>query len=223
MGHTNTTANYNLPQFLGTDKPGWLTDINTAFYDIDAQMKLNEDAADVLTIVDELFPVGSEYVTKTDVAPSFGGSWVLVDKELKDAKITIDPLYLTVPAGGDVGTVEASVSGHEIKLRISGLVANGLGDTTVTGITIDPAGLGLSQFSHQSTIFTGFSDTGNLLYCGSFSTAGALTFTDAFVISNPIAHSYSGSLSAIEISCVCESSYISDDTLCDRFIWERVS
>ena len=35
MGHTNSTTNYNLPQFLTTDKPAWLTDINGAFSDID--------------------------------------------------------------------------------------------------------------------------------------------------------------------------------------------
>jgi len=45
MSHTNSTTNYELPQFLGTDKPSWLGDINTAFADIDAQMKLNETAA----------------------------------------------------------------------------------------------------------------------------------------------------------------------------------
>lgn len=35
MGHTNQTANYNLPQFVGTDKPSWLGDINDAFATID--------------------------------------------------------------------------------------------------------------------------------------------------------------------------------------------
>lgn len=35
MGHTNSTANYNLPQFVGTDKPSWLGDINDAFAAID--------------------------------------------------------------------------------------------------------------------------------------------------------------------------------------------
>ena len=35
MGHTNSTTYYNLPQFLTTDKPAWLTDINNAMLDID--------------------------------------------------------------------------------------------------------------------------------------------------------------------------------------------
>lgn len=44
MSHTNTTANYNLPQFVGTDKPSWLTDVNGAMTGIDTQMKSNADA-----------------------------------------------------------------------------------------------------------------------------------------------------------------------------------
>ena len=35
MSHTNSTTNYALPQFLTTDKPAWLTDVNNAFSDID--------------------------------------------------------------------------------------------------------------------------------------------------------------------------------------------
>ena len=45
MSHTNTTTNYGLPQFLSSDKPAWMADINVAFADIDAQMKTNADAA----------------------------------------------------------------------------------------------------------------------------------------------------------------------------------
>lgn len=35
MAHTNSTEHYSLPQFVGTDKPSWLTDINNAFEAID--------------------------------------------------------------------------------------------------------------------------------------------------------------------------------------------
>lgn len=43
MSHTNSTTNYSLPQFLGTDKPAWLGDINPAMSAIDTQMKANAD------------------------------------------------------------------------------------------------------------------------------------------------------------------------------------
>lgn len=45
MSHTNSTTNYSLPQFVGTDKPAWLTDINGAFSAIDTAVKNASDAA----------------------------------------------------------------------------------------------------------------------------------------------------------------------------------
>lgn len=45
MASTNKTTNYELSQFVGSDKPAWLGDYNTDMAKIDAQMKLNADAA----------------------------------------------------------------------------------------------------------------------------------------------------------------------------------
>ena len=42
MGATNKTANYDLPQWIGTDKPTWLGDMNDAFLKIDGGMKQNQ-------------------------------------------------------------------------------------------------------------------------------------------------------------------------------------
>ena len=44
MSHTNSTANLSLPQFIGTDKPTWLGDINGAFSAIDAYAGTNDAA-----------------------------------------------------------------------------------------------------------------------------------------------------------------------------------
>ena len=44
MSATNTTTNYNLPIFIGSDKPSCLADFNGAMNAIDAQMKTNADA-----------------------------------------------------------------------------------------------------------------------------------------------------------------------------------
>ena len=46
MSHTNTTPNYGLPQFITTDKPAWLTDINGAFSAIDTGINGAKDSAD---------------------------------------------------------------------------------------------------------------------------------------------------------------------------------
>ena len=44
MTATNHTNNYNLSQFVGTDRPTWLGDYNGDMTKIDAQMKRNADA-----------------------------------------------------------------------------------------------------------------------------------------------------------------------------------
>lgn len=44
MTATNHTENYNLSQFVGTDRPTWLGDYNDDMTKIDAQLKRNADA-----------------------------------------------------------------------------------------------------------------------------------------------------------------------------------
>ena len=46
MAHSTSTTHYNLPQFASTDKPAWLTDVNTAYSDIDTGMYNAKTAAD---------------------------------------------------------------------------------------------------------------------------------------------------------------------------------
>ena len=45
MSSTNKTTNYELSQFLGSDKPAWLVDYNGDMQKIDTQMKANAEAA----------------------------------------------------------------------------------------------------------------------------------------------------------------------------------
>lgn len=44
MSHTNSTANLSLPQFIGSDKPTWLGDVNGAFSAIDSYAGTNDAA-----------------------------------------------------------------------------------------------------------------------------------------------------------------------------------
>lgn len=45
MSATNHTTNYSLPQFIATDVPTWLVDVNGAFSDIDTAIHNAADAA----------------------------------------------------------------------------------------------------------------------------------------------------------------------------------
>ena len=46
MSHTNSTTNYSLPQFITTDKPAWLTDVNNAYTAIDTAVYNAQTKAD---------------------------------------------------------------------------------------------------------------------------------------------------------------------------------
>ena len=46
MAHTNETSNYELTQFVGSDKPAWLVDYNGDMLAIDTAMKAISDVAD---------------------------------------------------------------------------------------------------------------------------------------------------------------------------------
>lgn len=62
MAHTNSTTHYHYPQFIGTDKPGWLTDINNAFSGIDG------DIYSAQTKADDVYTLASTAETKADNA-----------------------------------------------------------------------------------------------------------------------------------------------------------
>lgn len=49
MTATNKTKNYDLSQFVGTDRPTWLGDYNSDMETIDAQLKQNADAIEQAT------------------------------------------------------------------------------------------------------------------------------------------------------------------------------
>ena len=122
MGSTNFTPNYNLPQFIGTDKPAWLTDVNGAFSTIDTAIKNAADAASNASSV-----AGSASSTATAAAntantlntqintPSTGLAAVVSDHTTNISGITsmIGSTPLTTVAQtltGAIEEVKASVS-----------------------------------------------------------------------------------------------------------------
>ena len=69
MGHTNETANYNLPQFIGTDKPTWLGDFNGAMSAIDAAIANAASAAtDAASVATNAATVAAGAVTTANAA-----------------------------------------------------------------------------------------------------------------------------------------------------------
>ena len=77
MTATNHTENYNLSQFVGTDRPTWLVDYNGDMAKIDAQMKQNAD---------DIASAAEGKVDKTDSQPgTLGLTATELDSMYKDA------------------------------------------------------------------------------------------------------------------------------------------
>ena len=119
MSHTNTTANYNLPQFTGTDKPSWFTDVNGAMTSIDTQMKANADAntttaGDLTTLTGRVTTAegniatqGSTLQTVSTVASSASTTATNAQNEISDLSRY---LTLTTFASSTVSTNNGNVT-----------------------------------------------------------------------------------------------------------------
>lgn len=102
MSATNATANYNLPLFIGTDKPAWLTDWNGAMNSIDGAI--------------------------ANVASSAGGTAT----DLAALTLTVSGLSSTVSDHTtSIGTLTTAVSGNTGSINtINSLIGNGQPTTT---------------------------------------------------------------------------------------------
>lgn len=93
MSHTNATTNYQLPQFISTDVPGWMSDINGAMQSIDTGMHTNavaigQNTAAVETIQEEL----------ENTLPASGNTGALLQKTATGAQWS-DLVDLIYPVG----------------------------------------------------------------------------------------------------------------------------
>lgn len=98
MAHTNATANYELSQFLGTDKPAWLVDYNGDMLKIDTALKNNADAAstnagDIQTLQES---IGAEGLT---------GRITAIENDIGDIKTEIGVVTLPTTAQSLTGAI----------------------------------------------------------------------------------------------------------------------
>lgn len=98
MAHTNATANYELSQFLGTDKPAWLVDYNGDMLKIDTALKNNADAASTNAddIQDLQNAIGAEGLT---------GRITNIENDIGDIKTEIGNVELPTTAHSLTGAI----------------------------------------------------------------------------------------------------------------------
>lgn len=79
MAHTNETSNYELTQFVGSDKPAWLVDYNGDMLAIDTAMKDISDVADAAKSKSDTNETNIVTVTNTANSASAKASGAISD------------------------------------------------------------------------------------------------------------------------------------------------
>lgn len=131
MSHTNSTTYMNLPLFIGTDKPAWLTDFNSAMQAIDTTCSQHKTDIDANTLainalqaaIGAMYPVGSIYMNVTNMDPGnvFGGTWV----RIKDCFLLgAGDIF---PAGSTGGEAEHTLVTNEMPPHKHALTSDGAG------------------------------------------------------------------------------------------------
>ena len=167
--HTNSTTNYSLPQFLPTDKPAWLTDVNPAYLAIDNAMKANADAADAAQTdaTQALADAAGAAATATQADAKASGAVASLSEQFLDTNtysvgeyvifnnilyVCIEPVTTPGPWTGSVNWERASLDSIATSLnsRLAGLSLNNLSD-----VSFNPAQLiNGSLLKYDGTTFT---------------------------------------------------------------------
>ena len=121
MSHSNSTTNYNLPQFVGTDTPGWLTDVNSAFADIDTQIHNREtaiatNANDIISLAGRMTTAEAGIVSlDADInAPSVG-----LDARMTAAETNISDNTNNITTNTTaIGNLSTTVTGISAKMPV---------------------------------------------------------------------------------------------------------
>ena len=129
--HTNTTTNYGLPQFVGTDKPSWLGDVNGAMADIDTAIKAREvEAGTAQASADTANGKADALATRMTTAES--NITALQNAETGDATQIATNTANIAQNAQDIVQLDAKIGHTQITI----------GDHTVTGAIATLAGQG---------------------------------------------------------------------------------
>lgn len=121
MSHTNATTNYALSQFVSTDTPAWMTDVNGDNQKIDAALHSNAEAASAnATAIAATDTKVSNFLPDTGSAGNIlkrttnGASWQTLDA----SEIAYDPTGTVLPSNvTNVGAAIEFVADSEILIR----------------------------------------------------------------------------------------------------------
>lgn len=143
MSATNATTYYELPVFIATDKPAWLTDWNGAMNAIDtaikealtagenAQTTANTATTSIATINDSLTTINTSLSTLTSTTTGLVGSVNTINSLIGNGEPTTSDKTLIGAINEIYGMITGGGGGNEIQ------AGNVVYDNTTSGLTAD--------------------------------------------------------------------------------------
>ncbi len=166
MGHTNSTANLGLPQFIGTDKPTWLGDINSAFAAVDAYAGTNDAAvAGAVADAGSAISQASAAVNTANTANTTAGN---------ASTAANNAVGVANTANAIAGAVDAKVGLlADLNTTDRTSIVNAINEAITFGVYELWTNANVSQpFAAQSVIVTGDFDTFIVEYGNAYSSEG---------------------------------------------------
>lgn len=152
MGHTNSTANLSLPQFISTDKPTWLGDVNGAFSAIDTYAGTN-DAAVAAAVSD-----ASSAITQAAAAVNTANTANTTAGNASTA--ANNAIGVANTANAIAGTVDAKVGLlADLNTTDRTSIVNAINEVNghITGVTVVASGTANTSYASQlAELYTAF-------------------------------------------------------------------
>lgn len=159
--------------------------------------------------------------TNTDPATTYGGTWELIDKELKSQYkyFTTDNTNYVKKNNISSGNFRAFYNNHSIHIDGVLTVSSDLSDTSVNLATLKFPALGFSLES--AYFFVGWSDGGNALAMIQMQSTGIIQSVDV-VGKSSSAKIASGQ--SVYFECSINAKYQNiNDSECDKFYWKKTA
>ncbi len=166
-------------------------------------------------------PVGSVCITSTNKAPTFGGTWTLIDKKFtpSHSNSSTNGTFFTINStNASAHATYITREGHMLRIRSTITTKVAVKDDTLALGTYDFADLGISNLTYQ-TYTIGYSDGGNVMnILNIVNDTGVLNHYDIVGADSLAAEK------TIQFDVIVPIHYTQMvDAKCNRFYWKRKS
>lgn len=168
MSATNATTNYNFPLFIGTDKPAWLVDWNSAMSAIDAAIKGVD--TDVQGAIVDISGLSSTVAAHTSSISTISGQITVITTNLNTATGNINTINSLIGNGTPTTTDQTLIGAiNELHANqgdladlttpaaslvdaINAISGGGGGAVAASAVSFDPTGTSLVSVNVQAAL-----------------------------------------------------------------------